>query len=156
MEVSLLKTLAAKHKSSVSKMAAKYKTQTIVQGKPRRCFAVEVQRKGKPPLRAQFGGIPLQRRRRAILDDTPWLPQPNYTELEQRVRANSCEVCGSDYEVEVHHIRKLADLKSKSGKPVSAWKQYMVARQRKTLVLCRGCHRQHHDGMFDDNIGVRR
>ncbi len=114
MEVSLLKTLAAKHKSSVSKMAAKYKTQTIVQGKPRKCFAVEVARKGKPPLVAHFGGIPLQRQRETILDDNPWLPQPNYTELEQRVRANSCEVCGSDHKVEVHHIRKLADLKSKS------------------------------------------
>ena len=156
MEGSLLKTLAAKHKSSVAKMAAKYKTQIIVQGKPRRCFAVEVARKGKPPLRAHFGGIPLQRQRETILDDNPWLPQPNYTELEQRVRANSCEVCGSDHKVEVHHIRKLADLKSKRGKPISAWKQYMVARQRKTLVLCRGCHRKLHDGVFDDNGGMRR
>lgn len=154
MEVSLLKTLAAKHKSSVAKMAAKYQTQIVVNGKARRCFAVEVGRKGKAPLVAHFGGIPLQRQHTASLDDNPWMPQPSYTELEQRVCANSCEVCGSDYKVEVHHIRKLADLKGKSGRKVSAWKQYMVARQRKTLVLCRGCHRKLHDGVFDDNIGM--
>jgi hypothetical protein len=156
MEVSLLKTLAAKHKSSVAKIAAKYKTQNIVQGKPRRCFAVTVERPGKPPLVARFGGIPLQRQRGAILQERPWLPQPSYTDLEDRVRANGCEVCGAREAVEVHHIRKLADLKDKSGRTVSAWKQYMVARQRKTLVLCRGCHRKLHDGVFDDNRGMRR
>jgi len=156
MEVSLLKTLAAKHKSSVAKMATRYKTQILVEGKARRCFTVEVERKGKPPLVARFGGIPLRRQRRAILDENPWMPQPSYTELEDRVRANNCEVCGSDYQVEVHHVRKLADLEDKSGRKVSAWKQYMVARQRKTLVLCRGCHRKLHDGAFDDNMGVRR
>ena len=156
IEVSLLKTLAAKHKSTVTRMAAKYKTQIRVQGKLRRCFAIQVEREGKPPLVAQFGGIPLQRRHTAILDDNPWMPQPSYTELEQRVRANVCEVCGSTYKVEVHHVRKLADLLDKSGRTVSAWKRYMVARQRKTLVLCRGCHRKLHDGVFDDNIGVRR
>jgi hypothetical protein len=32
----------------------------------------------------------------------------------------------------------------------------MIARQRKTLVLCRTCHVKLHSGQFDDNLGMRR
>ena len=47
---------------------------------------------------------------------------------------------------EVHHIRKLADLKKKGQAEVPKWVQIMSARKRKTLVVCRECHVAIHNG----------
>ena len=156
METSLLKTLAAKHRSTVAKMAAKYRrTVTGADGKPRHCLAVTLEREGKPPRIARFGGIPLQRQRMAVLDDQPAAARAYYTELEKRVRANWCEVCGSTVAIEVHHLRKLPGPQRNDGRKRPAWQQQMLNRQRKTLVLCRACHVKLHHGYFDDNLGVR-
>jgi group II intron reverse transcriptase/maturase len=157
MEGSLLKTLAAKHRSSVTKMAAKYRASTIGEdGVRRHCLAVTIEQEGRPPRVARFGGIPLKRQRRAILDDQPPEARAYYTELEKRVRANECEVCGATEHIEVHHIRKLNEHRRNDGRKVPAWRQQMIARQRKTLVLCRACHAKLHSGQFDDNLGMRR
>ncbi len=62
METSLLKTLAGKHRSTVTKMARKYKATTETSFGPHKCLQVTVQRDGrKKPLVARFGGIPLKR-----------------------------------------------------------------------------------------------
>jgi group II intron reverse transcriptase/maturase len=157
MEASLLKTLAAKHRTTVARMAAKYRaTVPGPDGRARQCLAVTLERAGKPPRVARFGGIPLQRHRTATLDDQPPQARAHYTELEKRVRADRCEVCGSTSAIEVHHIRKLADLRRADGRQRPAWQQHMSARQRKTLVLCRACHVKLHAGQFDDNLGLRR
>jgi hypothetical protein len=157
METSLLKTLAAKHHIRMKAALQKYLSTTVgADNQPRRCLAVRIEREGRPALVAQFGGIPLQRQPTASIEDRPPRRAPDYTELEQRVRANECEVCGSKYQVEVHHVRKLADLKRKDGRTVAAWKQQMMARQRKTLVLCRDCHVKLHSGHFDANFELRR
>ena len=58
-ETSMLKTLAAKHKSTVTKMAARYKAKVITGDGPRTCFEARLQREGKKDLVARFGGIPL-------------------------------------------------------------------------------------------------
>ena len=64
------------------------------------------------------------------------------TELGQRLQAGQCEWCETRKgEMEVHHVRKLADLKGKS-----VWEKYMIARRRKTIVMCRHCHHQLHAG----------
>jgi group II intron reverse transcriptase/maturase len=156
MEQSLLKTLAAKHRTRAGAMAAKYQA-TVVgpDGRARHCLAVVLKRDGKPDRIARFGGIPLQRQRTAVLDDHPPEARAHYTELEKRVRADTCEVCGSTEQVEVHHIRKLIE-RRKDGRSIPAWKRHMIARQRKTLVLCRACHVKLHRGLFDDNFGMRR
>jgi hypothetical protein len=65
-----------------------------------------------------------------------------HTELGQRLRARKCEWCGTvQPPFEVHHVRKLKDLKGKNS-----WEQQMIARQRKTMVLCRKCHVDLHAG----------
>jgi hypothetical protein len=69
METSMLKTLAAKHRSSVSKMAAKHKARIDTPNGPRACFEARIERKNRTPLVARFGGIPLQRQRAAELAD---------------------------------------------------------------------------------------
>ena len=66
-ETSMLKTLAAKHKSTVTKTAARYKAKVITSDGPRTCFEARIRREGKPDLVARFGGIPLKRDRRAVI-----------------------------------------------------------------------------------------
>ncbi len=64
------------------------------------------------------------------------------TELGQRLSAQKCEWCGTQVgSFEVHHVRKLKDLKGKE-----AWEIQMIARRRKTLVLCKQCHTDLHAG----------
>ena len=66
-ETSMLKTLAAKHKSTVSKVAAKHKTAVETPHGKRTCFEARVDRDGKQPLVARFGGIPLVRRKTLVV-----------------------------------------------------------------------------------------
>lgn len=146
-ETSLLKTLAGKHKSSVAAMARKYKATTETANGPRKCLQVVVTREGKKPLIARFGGIPLQRKQEAILvDQQPQLYMTNRSELLQRVYADKCELCGSTERVEVHHVRKLADLERAGRKEKPVWMKQMLMRRRKTLVVCRPCHEDIHAG----------
>jgi hypothetical protein len=67
-------------------------------------------------------------------------------ELIHRLLAGQCELCESRMGLQVHHIRKLADL-NKPGRPEpSAWVQVMAQRRRKTLVVCAACHHDIHAG----------
>jgi hypothetical protein len=75
-ETSMLKTLAAKHRSTVTKMARKYKAVTATRHGPRVCFEARTERPGRKPLVARFGGIPLKRQKRAVLDDRLPVPAP--------------------------------------------------------------------------------
>ena len=68
-ETSMLKTLAAKHQSTVSKMAARHKAKTETGDGPRTCFEARRKRRGKPDLVARFGGIILRQDRRAVITD---------------------------------------------------------------------------------------
>src|SRR5258708_17330189 len=97
-------------------MARKYKTTTETANGPRKCLQVVITREEKKPLIARFGGIPLRRKQDAILaDQQPQFYMVPRSELLQRVYADQCELCGSKERVEVHHVRKLADLE-KAGR----------------------------------------
>jgi hypothetical protein len=148
MRKSLLKTLAGKHKSTVSKMAKRFAGKAITEKGVVDCLAVKVMRNDKPPLYTQFGGISLARQPFAEIEDVP-KDQDRITvrtELIQRLTADECELCGSRSDVEVHHVRKLADLKVKGRKEIPFWKQIMISRRRKTLVVCHYCHTAIHAG----------
>jgi group II intron reverse transcriptase/maturase len=145
METSMLKTLAAKHKSTVAAMALKYKAVIATPHGPRTCFQVSVPREGKDPLVARFGGIPLKRQpTAAIADRRP--PRITGNELIQRILAGQCERCQARTGLHVHHVRRLADL-DKPGRPDRPdWIRLMAQRKRKTLVVCRRCHQDIHAG----------
>jgi hypothetical protein len=147
METSMLKTLARKHKSTVTTMAHKYKTTIDTGAGARTCFQVTVPREGKKPLVARFGGIPLKRQRTAVITDrNPPLATTHRNELIHRLLAQQCELCQSPDGLHVHHIRKLADL-DKPGRPEKpTWIRLMAKRRRKTLVVCAPCHHDIHTG----------
>ena len=148
MLTSLLKTLAGKHDSTVTKIARKYAATIETPDGPRKCMQARVERgEGKRPLVATFGGIPLRRQKNAVLTDRePVLATSRRKELVHRLLAGRCELCGQADKVRVHQIRKLADL-DKPGQPeVPEWVQIMTKRRRKTLVVCEPCYASIHHG----------
>ena len=64
-------------------------------------------------------------------------------EFEERLKAKVCEVCGctdSD-SYEIHHVNKVKNLKGKAD-----WEKVMLAKRRKTIVVCHKCHMRIHHG----------
>lgn len=150
MERSLVATLAQKFRVSISKIYDRYETTIETPDGPRKVLQVIVEREGgKKPLIARWGGISLARRNKAILDDTITPMWGGRSELEKRLLADACELCGSREHVEVHHIRALKDLQHKGQGERPQWVQIMAARRRKTLVACRKCHHDIHAGRAD-------
>jgi group II intron reverse transcriptase/maturase len=152
MLTSLLKTLAGKHRMTTTKMWRRYGTTVETEHGRLACLQVVLPRSDKKPLVAQFGGIPLRREPWAVLTDraTPILRERN--ELVTRLLAQRCELCGSEQDIEVHHIRKLADLKRPGRAERPAWQIRMSALRRKTLVTCRRCHNAIHQGTTSTRI----
>ena len=143
-ETSMLKTLAAKHGSTVSKMARKYKAKIQTPHGPRTCFQATVERAGKKPLVARFGGIPLKRQKKTIiLDRQPAPVTIRRKELIARLAARRCEWCQRRGPVQAHQVRKLADI-TRPGRPQPAWAQLMATMRRKTLLVCPDCHQTIH------------
>ena len=88
------------------------------------------------------GGNPSWRSRTAP-DQDRTIPR---RELLDRLQANTCELCGSRHKVQVHHIRKLSDLKVKGQREKPTWLRVMSAMRRKTLIVCERCHVAIHAG----------
>ena len=143
-ETSMLKTLAAKHKSTVAKMAARYKAKIETPHGLRTCFEARVPRDGKKDLVARFGGIPLLRIKNGIIADPVPVPVPlPRKELICRLRKRRCELCGHGTVVAVHQVARLARLGAPGpGQP--AWAALMARKRRKTLVVCQPCHEVIH------------
>jgi group II intron reverse transcriptase/maturase len=137
---SMLKTLAGKHKSTVTKMAARHKAKIATSDGPRTCFEARLRREGRKDLVARFGGIPLKRDRRAVITDpapVPAISPPR--ELIHRLRKRYCELCERGTTVAVHQVTRLAAL-GKAGPGQPAWAALMAKMRRKTLVVCASCH----------------
>lgn len=148
MQVSLLKTLANKHQTTRKAMLRKYQAIVETPYGQLKCLELVIPREERKPLVARFGGIPLRRQERAVLIDQPlYTPRvKERNELIKRLLANKCELCGSTEDVEVHHIRKLADLNEPGRREKPLWVQRMAQRRRKTLVVCGYCHTAIHAG----------
>jgi group II intron reverse transcriptase/maturase len=142
MQTSMLRTLATKHRSSLSRMSARHKAKIQTAHGLRACFEVTVERQGKKPLVARFGGIPLRRNRNAIPRDH--VPAPiRQREVAQRLLRGVCELCERTDDIQIHQVRQLADLVTR-GKTRPAWMDTMAKKRRKTLILCGDCHRSIH------------
>ncbi len=140
METSMLKTLARKHRSTVSKMAARHKAKVATPHGLRTRFEARIEREGGKSLVAWFGGIPLKRQKTAVLTDRQHTgPVYPNRQLVTRLLKGRCELCGRTDGIQVHHVRALADL-GQPGQPQPRWAQVMAAIRRKTLVVCGSCH----------------
>ena len=143
-ETSMLKTLAAKHRSTVTTMAARHKAKIETRDGLRTCFEARKHREGKQDLVARFGGISLRQDRRAVIRDPApvWAPAPR-KELIHRLRKRWCELCETGVTVAVHQIAALRKLGTPGpGQP--AWAALMAKMRRKTLIVCADCHEHIH------------
>ena len=151
MACSMLKTLAAKHQSTVRQMHQRYKTILPTAYGPRKGYQVSISRENKKPLVAQFGGIPLVRNGKpAHIGDNIYQQLAHtwvgHSELLQRMHSDQCELCGQIGDVQVHHVRHLSDLNQPGRKPKPLWMRKMAVIRRKTLVVCPPCHQAIHHG----------
>lgn len=135
MEYSCLKTLAGKHKTKISKIINMYKDKS---GK----WAIPYET--KTGIKKMYFVNYANCKGKKFTDIIPQMAK-NYsndiTTLESRLKAKVCDICGctdSD-RYEIHHINKVKNLKGKSE-----WEKIMIAKRRKTIVVCHKCHMAIH------------
>jgi group II intron reverse transcriptase/maturase len=151
METSLARTLAKKFKTTKKKIFRRFKTLHQNEHGIYKVLEVTADRgPDKTPLVARFGGVTLRWNRWAVINDTKSKPiWSKRSEVVERLLAQKCELCGVEDNIEVHHIRKLADLERKGQANKPEWARVMAARRRKTLVVCQSCHNGIHYGRYD-------
>ena len=132
MEYSCLKTLAAKHKSSISKIKAKFKD-----GKGRWGIPYETKAGSKRRYFAKYAECKETQTPTDIISNAAIDYRYTRTTLEERLKAGVCELCGAtdSKAYEIHHVNKVKNLKGKRP-----WEIAMIAKRRKTLVVCKKCH----------------
>lgn len=140
MEYSMYKTYASKYRSSVVQICKKYKKDGV--------FTVSYKNRKGQTLKRQFYHDGFKRKKQEYGDCYDRLPVQYFyhgTSLIDRLKANRCELCGKEnVKLDMHHVRKLKDLQGKED-----WERHMIARKRKTIALCRSCHKKVHYGSID-------
>lgn len=140
MKFSMFKTFGAKYKLHISQVRKKYGYKK---------FGVKYQTKTGEKT-AYFYDEGFRKCKEGIIEQTVDIIPKTYrnsnpTSLIARLKAKCCEYCGADdKEIEIHHVRRLKDLNGKKR-----WERLMIARKRKTLVLCKTCHDMLHAGKLD-------
>jgi group II intron reverse transcriptase/maturase len=141
---SFFKTLASKRQSSVMKAA-----RSLKRG-PSRYVIPAASADGTIKEHILISSAKYINRKAVRYERVDYLPYTwkyhSHSELGLRLMAQECEWCGTkDGPMEVHHVRKLKDLKGKQ-----LWEQHMISRRRKTMILCRPCHRKLHAGTLNE------
>lgn len=140
MEYSMYKTFAAKYKSTVVKICKRYKKDKV--------FTVSYKNKKGKTLTRQFYHDGFKRKRQdyaQCCDKEPVRYFYTATSLIDRLKAKRCELCGKEnVKLDMHHVRKLKNLQGKED-----WERHMIARKRKTIALCRSCHKKVDGGWKD-------
>ncbi|MCY8233493.1 group II intron reverse transcriptase/maturase [Priestia endophytica] len=141
MKFSFVKTLGSKYQTSVPKTFTKYSINGDL------CVKYET-KKGQKVMYFYNKGFKKVKRLTSVknMDELPnTLRFGGTTSLINRLQATKCEYCGKEEkELEMHHVRKLKDLKGKK-----MWEYFMIARKRKTIALCKDCHVALHNGKLD-------
>jgi hypothetical protein len=147
---SAVRTLANKYKTSRRKIYAKYK-RISQHGLTALIATADNPSNPSKPFTAKLGDKPIRVTFHTVIKDKKQTYHLERNELVTRLLANQCELCGSTDQIQVHHVRKLADVRkryhNRSAKP--DWVKFMLARRRKTVVVCQPCHSRIHNGTYD-------
>lgn len=139
MEYSMYKTFAGKYKCRTREVNKKYRQN----GR----FIVKYMTKTGVKERGFYDGG-FKRMKPTFKSECDNIPQTIYfagrTSLIERLKARKCELCGAEEDLVMHHVRKLKNLQGKES-----WERHMIARKRKTIAVCRSCHKKIHDGKID-------
>ena len=140
MEYSCLKTLAQKHQRSIGQIIDKYRYGKI--------WAIPYDTKSGKKYMSIVRFTDMRAKRKSkYLNNVDIVVKPHYgfNELDKRISAKKCELCGAEnISFEIHHINKLKNLKGKE-----LWEKIMISRKRKTLVVCKKCHYKIHGRTFN-------
>lgn len=135
MEYSCLKTYARKYKCHISDVVEKFKDGN---GKWRILYETKAGEKAM-----YFADYTKSKNVKSCLDIYPNTLQYSMstTSFESRLKAKMCELCGSttSSHYEIHHVNKVKNLSGKAD-----WERIMIAKRRKTMVVCRECHHKIH------------
>ena len=137
MEYSCLLTLCAKHKCTIGKIKEKYKD-----GKGKWCIPYDTKQGKKFCYFAEYSECKKCKNPSDRITNAALINSTSRTTFESRLAAKICELCGTtDAEhYEIHHVHKVKDLKGKEP-----WEQVMIAKRRKTMVVCESCHHKIHN-----------
>jgi group II intron reverse transcriptase/maturase len=155
---SLQKTIARKEKCSIAQVLEKYGVDVkLKQGTgTRKLLGVTYETKAGRKTLTYFNE-PIKKRDQPDIGpgglgiwDKPILERH---QILARLAAEECELCGKPWDstntLEVHHVRKLKDIKQKyarRGRNIPQWVLRMSSLRRKTLVVCQKCHDEIHAG----------
>jgi RNA-directed DNA polymerase len=143
MEYSCLKTIAAKHKSSVAKTIEKYKD-----GKGGWAIPYKTKAETKLMYIAKIADCKRFGFSSDAISKITLFNAYSVNTFENRLNAKICELCGSTESptYEIHHVSKVKDLTDKEP-----WERIMIAKNRKTMVVCLECHKKIHGKQNHDN-----
>ena len=135
MKYSMLKTFAAKYRTKVSKIKARYVKNgnftVAYETKSGMKESVYYNKGFKRKTEPFFGQVDL-------LETYKKYAKPNG--LLRKLRAKTCELCGAICDdLEIHQVKRLKDLTGNT-----AWEAVMLSRHRKTLAVCPACHKEIH------------
>ncbi len=132
MEYSCLKTIAARHKSSISKVIKKYRYE--------KNWGIPYETRSGSKIRffARYSECKSGSNYSDAISFAALSYGYSINTLENRLKAHVCELCGAadSPSYEIHHVNKLKNLKGKEH-----WESVMIAKKRKTLAVCWYCHR---------------
>ena len=137
MEYSCLKTLAWKHRCKLSAIYDKYRAGQKRWGIP---YMTKAGKKIKYLTKFnEIDGKKCEDVKPAIVG----IIAKSRTTIDKRLMANCCELCGctNSKKYEVHHVNKVKNLKGKEP-----WEIVMIAKKRKTIIVCHDCHMKIHHG----------
>jgi group II intron reverse transcriptase/maturase len=136
MEYSCLKTYAAKYRCDLGKIKRKFKD-----GKGRWCIPYETKTGRKYMYFAKYADGKKVKTPVDTMVNAVGIYAYSRTTFESRLKAKVCELCGTTQSkcFEVHHVNKVKNLKGKE-----LWERAMIAKKRKTLVVCKECHYMIH------------
>lgn len=135
MKYSMLETFAAKYRTKVSKIKARYVKNgnftVAYETKSGMKESVYYNKGFKRKTEPFFGQVDL-------LETYKKYAKPNG--LLRKLRAKTCELCGAICDdLEIHQVKRLKGLTGNT-----AWEAVMLSRHRKTLAVCPACHKEIH------------
>lgn len=133
MRYSLYKTFAQKYRTKVSHIKKKYKKNGH--------FTVRYRLKNGELKDLAFYHDGFKKKDPMRIMNIDYLPKSIYhapnTNLVKRLKAETCELCGTVDKLAMHQVRTMKDIKGKTP-----WGKQMTIRKRKTIVLCSKCQKK--------------
>lgn len=135
MMYSCLKTLGGKHNRTSKKMLEKYQIKNGGWGVPYKTSKGQKRREF-----ARYQDCKNPSGFNDIIIEYAIRHAGTRTTFDKRLSAEVCELCGkTNVPLEIHHVNKVKNLKGKQN-----WEIIMIAKKRKTLAVCKGCHHKIH------------